>query len=203
MAHPTESNPLATLQQTHVSPWHGVNPISSNDGLTVFVENTPLSLMKYEIDLESGLLKVDHPISTSALPPFAYGFVPRTLCGTNVAQLNSRLRGDRAPLDVFVLSERSIDVAGVLADVRLVGGIPVRDDAFVDDKLVTVLAKDPSLSHVHDIADIPIHLMDRICHFLIHEPVDGSTEIGDPFDKARALRLLEAGIDDYNQKYDR
>jgi inorganic pyrophosphatase len=167
----------------------------------VYIENTPFELIKYEIDPVSGLLCVDHPLETSALPPTAYGFVPQTLCGPRVAQLNSRLRGDRAPLDVFVLSERPLNVPGVLAAVRVVGGVPVRDASFVDDKLIAVLARDTTYGDVDDIQQVPIPAMDRICHYLVQSPLDGSSHVGDPFGKHRAVELLEAALADYAQKF--
>ncbi len=188
-----------TLHQVH--PWHGVNPRAGKDGLLVYLENTPLSTIKYEVDEASGILKADYPLNTSALPPAAYGFVPRTLCGSKVAQLNSRLGGDRAALDVYVFSERPLTVPGVLAEVHVIGGIPVKDDALVDDKLIAVLNKDAVYGNMWDIAELPIYALDRVCHFLESESLSRSTEVGDPFGKERALTLLDAALDDYGSKY--
>lgn len=182
-------------------PWHGVSPLVEDGSHLVYIENTPLTVMKYEIDPDTGLLKVDYPLATSALPPSAYGFVPRTLCGSKVAQLNSRLRGDRAALDVFVLSERPLEVPGVLANVRIIGGIPVQDETYVDDKLIAVLLRDASFGHLEDIGDAPVYAIDRICHFLVQSSLQGSALIGDPFGAERAERLLAAALDDYAQKF--
>lgn len=182
-------------------PWHGVNPTAGLHGLQVYIENIPGSPVKYEVDEVSGILKVDHPIDTSSLPPAAYGFVPRTLCGPRVAQLNSRLRGDRAALDVFVLSERALIVPDVLAEVRIVGGVPVRDETFVDDKLIAVLLRDAAFGHMQQISDVPVYLLDRICHFLASVSPTGSAEVGDPFDAERAQVLLQAGLQDYAAKF--
>jgi len=191
----------ATALHLQAHPWHGVDPTSGRDGLLVFIENTPLAVMKYEVDEATGLLKVDHPQDTAALPPAAYGFVPRTLCGARVAQLNARLRGDRAALDVYVLSERRLEVPGVLAEVRVIGGIPVKDETFVDDKLIAVLYRDAVFGHMQDVSEVPVYAMDRICHFLAQESAAGSCEVGDPFGQERAATLLQAGLDDYAKKY--
>lgn len=195
----TESDQGVRVSQAH--PWHGVDPEQSTEGLLVYIENTPLSATKYEVDQATGILKVDRPLQTAVLPPAAYGFVPRTLCGPRVAQLNARLRGDRAALDVFVLSERPLEVCGVLAEVRIVGGVPVKDESFVDDKLVAVLVRDAVFGHMTDVQEVPIHTMDRICHFLAEESATGASEVGDPFGHEQASRLLEAGLKDYAQKY--
>ncbi len=189
----------SSLSQAH--PWHGVDPKDGKEGLLVFIENTPLALMKYEVDEKSGILKIDTPLETSSLPPAAYGFVPRTLCGARVAQLNARLRGDRAALDVYVLSERQLEVSGVLAEVRIVGGVAVKDESFVDDKLIAVLCRDAVYGHIEDIVDVPVYALDRICHFLAQESASRSIEVGDPFGCDRANALLQAALDDYEAKY--
>ncbi len=186
---------------TQAHPWHGIDPIVAEGRLLVFIENVPLSQIKHEVDHLSGHLKVDHPQDTSSLPPEAYGFVPRTLCGTRVSQLNSRLRGDRAPLDVFVLSERPLNVPGVLAEVNVVGGIPVRDESFVDDKLITVLHRDSAYGGIDDISAVPVHVMERISHYLIHASPTSICEVGDYFGKERAEQLLQAAMDDYRRVY--
>lgn len=195
----TQTDQEAPHLQAH--PWHGVDPTSGRNGLLVYIENTPLAVIKYEVEESSGLLKVDHPQETAALPPAAYGFVPRTLCGPKVAQLNARLRGDRAALDVYVLSERRLEVPGVLAEVQVIGGIPVKDETFVDDKLIAVLYRDAVFGHMQDISEVPIYALDRICHFLAQESSVGSSEVGDPFGRERAAILLQAALDDYKQKY--
>ena len=199
----SESNVDALNDYSHrqAHPWHGVNPTVGSDGLVVYIENTSHTKIKYELDTSSGLLKVDRPQETSALPPAAYGFVPRTLCGAKVAQLNARLRGDRAALDVFVLSERPIEVPGVLAQVRLVGGIPVRDENYVDDKLIAVLHRDAAFGAFQDISEVPIYMMERICHYLVQESSLNTAEIGDPFGHDRAATLLAAAIHDYQAKF--
>ena len=99
-------------------PWHGVNPRLKDGTLSVYIENVPFDVMKYEVDQASGLLRIDQPFQTAVLPPSAYGFVPMTLCGRRVAKLALRQRSDQAPMDIFVLSERPISVPGVLASGR-------------------------------------------------------------------------------------
>jgi len=194
---------LTSINQSH--PWHAVNPTISPDQetgrLLVYIENTPFSPIKYEVDGPTGLLKVDHPLETSALNPAAYGFVPRTLCGQNVAKLNARVKGDRGALDVFVLSERPLQVAGVLAEVYVIGGIPLKDEAFVDDKLIAVLHRDAVYGAMRDVSEMPVYELDRICHFLAQASAAGHSEVGDPFGKSRADQLLAAAMEDYDQRF--
>lgn len=197
----TSSTVENRLQQAH--PWHGVEPKIAEDRLLVYIENIAFAVIKYEVDEGTGLLKVDHPQETSALLPAAYGFVPRTLCGSRVAKLNTQARGDRAPLDVFVLSERALSVPGVLAEARVIGGIPVKDSSFTDDKLIAVLHKDAEYGHMQSISEVPVHVLDRICDYLLHESPMGVAEIGDPFGPERAFGLLLAAMEDYAEKFPR
>ena len=71
------SNIELESKMTQAHPWHGVDPVVDNNRILIYIENAPLSKMKYELDLASGILKVDHPLETTSLPPAAYGFIPR------------------------------------------------------------------------------------------------------------------------------
>nr|MBP6663706.1 inorganic diphosphatase [Chitinophagales bacterium] len=97
-------------------PWHGIS--MGNDApdiITAFIEIVPTDTVKYEIDKASGWLKVDRPQKFSNIVPALYGFVPQTYCGDEIAhfcrQQSNRtdvVKGDGDPLDICVLSERTI-----------------------------------------------------------------------------------------------
>jgi inorganic pyrophosphatase len=196
---PTDTLAEARLRQAH--PWHGVQPDFADFELTAFIENTPFDEVKYEVDQATGWLKIDGPMPTSSLTPYAYGFVPGTLIGSRVAKLTKHRHGDHSAVDVFVISERNLQIPGVLAQVRLVGGIPVHDDLRTDDKLVCVLNNDAAFGHVEDINALPIHIVERICHFLSSSSLMQSSQVGDPYGRARARTLLLAAIEDYQDTY--
>lgn len=196
----SESRARAPMRGPH--PWHGLNPELAEDRLLAFVENTQHDRMKLEVDQRSGYLKVDYPLQTSALPPYAYGFIPRTLCGRRLASLGSGTRGDQAPLDVFILSEHPFPMAGVLAEIRVVGGIPTQDETRIDDKLIGILHRDPAFGEIEDIEQVPIHIMERIVHFVVQTAPDGSSVVGDPFGATRARTVLDAALADYRDRYD-
>ena len=67
-------------------PWHGID-IGENapEMLTAFIEITPTDTIKYELDKDSGFLRVDRPQRFSNVVPSLYGFIPRTYCATRVA----------------------------------------------------------------------------------------------------------------------
>ncbi|HXW59982.1 MAG TPA: inorganic diphosphatase, partial [Myxococcota bacterium] len=89
-------------------PWHGllvgINPPSL---VYAYIEITPFDLIKYEIDKQTGYLKVDRPQRGSSSPPALYGFIPKTYCGQRLAALSPKSkRGDGDPLDICVFAER-------------------------------------------------------------------------------------------------
>ena len=99
----------AQVSQFRPHPWHGL-PVGPQppEQLNAYIEITPFDLMKYEVDKDSGYLRVDRPQRTSAQPPTLYGFIPQTYCSENVRRLApGSKRGDGDPLDVCVLSERT------------------------------------------------------------------------------------------------
>ena len=63
-------------------PWHGLSAGSDAPRvLTAYIEITPFDYVKYEVDKETGYLRVDRPQHTSSQPPTLYGFIPKTFCG--------------------------------------------------------------------------------------------------------------------------
>src|SRR5262249_54379161 len=155
----TMSGPVHTLQ---AHPWHGVSPgPGAPDIVTCFIEVVPTDTVKYELDKETGLLKLDRPQRYSSLCPSLYGFVPRTLCATRVAERcrerTGRVvaRGDGDPMDVCVLTEKSIPKGGFLVQARPVGGLRMIDGDEADDKILAVLDKDLAFGTIDDIARVP------------------------------------------------
>ena len=136
-------------------PWHGLDAgAEAPDVVRAFIEITPFTLVKYELDKESGFLRVDRPQRTSSAPPAPYGFIPRTYCAERVRTLSpGAVRGDGDPLDICVISERPIDVTEVLLDARVLGGIPMLDGGEADDKIIAVLANDDLWAAAEELSD--------------------------------------------------
>ena len=179
---------LRLLYKSH--PWHGVaiGPESPRR-VTVFVEIVPSDTVKYELDKDSGLLKVDRPQLYSNVCPSPYGFVPRTLCGPEVARLAEErtgrrsLVGDDDPLDIVVLTEKDFAHGNLLVQALPIGGLGMLDGNEVDDKIVAVMAKDAVYGGVSDIGQLPSLLTDRLKHYFL-------TYKQAPEDKQLACELL-------------
>ncbi len=155
-------------------PWHDV-AIGADcpRQVTVYVEIVPSDTVKYELDKDSGLLKVDRPQLYSNVCPSPYGFVPRTLCGAGVAALAEEgtgrkgLVGDDDPLDILVLTEKDFTHGNILVPAQPIGGLGMLDGQEVDDKIVAVMVKDAVYGGVQNIAQLPGLLVDRLKHYFL------------------------------------
>ena len=168
----SQGQALDLLFKSH--PWHGVaiGPEAPRR-VTVFVEIVPSDTVKYELDKESGLLKIDRPQLYSNVCPSPYGFVPQTLCGPEVARLaeeragRRELVGDDDPLDILVLTEKDFAHGNVLVQALPIGGLGMLDGNEVDDKIVAVMAKDAVYGGVQDLGQLPSLLIDRLKHYFL------------------------------------
>jgi inorganic pyrophosphatase len=186
-------------------PWHGL-PVGPKppDVVHAFIEITPFDVVKYEIDKQSGYLRVDRPQRSSSVPPALYGFVPRTYCGARVAALSpASTRGDGDPLDICVLTERPINRNEVILDARVVGGIEMIDGGEADDKIIAVLASDPVYGRASDLEDLPKALIDRLVHyFATYKTMPGEenrVSIRSTYSVTHAWQVVRASMADYEE----
>ncbi len=188
-------------------PWHGLEVGKQPPSLVqAYIEITPYDLVKYEIDKETGYMRVDRPQRTSSQPPALYGFIPRTFCGASVCGLSPRSsKGDEDPLDICVISERPIARAEVILNARVVGGLPMVDRGEADDKIIAVLETDNMWAHVGDISELPPVLVDRIYHyFSTYKLIPGhevDIHIDKPYGREHAERVVNAAIKDYQDSF--
>jgi inorganic pyrophosphatase len=171
--------------------WHDISA-GTPEELNVIVEIPKGSHNKYEIDKDTGLIKLDRANYSDAAYPVEYGFVPQTLWD------------DGDALDVLVLATYPI-APGVLVVVRPVGLMEMIDGGESDDKVICVPADDVRWDDVQDIGDINKHTLREIEHFfenikkLKSKPV--VTEIKGFKGKADAQAAIQKGIDLYNKKF--
>src|SRR4051794_40435459 len=161
-------------------PWHGVAPGDPAGVVEAYIEIVPTDTVKYELDKESGHLRVDRPQLYSSQPPSLYGFVPQTYCGESVAARSAersglaKLRGDGDPMDVCVLSEKAFAHGGFLLRARAIGGLTMIDGDEADDKIVAVLEKDLGYGKLTDLPEAPEGVIDRLRHyFLSYKQIPG------------------------------
>jgi len=188
-------------------PWHGLGVGPDPPAVvTAYIEITPFDVVKYEVEKQTGYLKVDRPQRGSSSPPTLYGLIPRTYCAQRVAALSPETdRADGDPLDICVISERPIDRAEVMLSARVVGGIRMIDTGEADDKIIAVLVGDPVFSEVDDLDDVPKAIVDRLVHYFLTYKVlpgeDGKVSIPEVYDKTHASAVIEAAMADYAETF--
>ena len=204
-------NKLGLRYQSH--PWHGVN-IGENapEEVMSFIEMTPSDSVKYEIDKESGYIKVDRPQKFSNIVPALYGFLPQTYCSDEVAEYcmqqtgKANILGDNDPLDICVLTERNITHGNIIVPAIPIGGFRMIDDGEADDKIIAVLKGDEVYEKWNDIQDCPESIVKRLKHyFLTYKGIPGEAspkvEITDVYGREEALEVIERSRADYKARF--
>ena len=107
---------------------------------------------KYEIDHQTGRLRLDRTLFTATQYPADYGFIEHTL------------GQDGDPLDAMVLLQVPT-FPGCLIRCRAIGMYRMRDEAGGDDKVLCVPAADPRMEHLRDIHHLPEFERLEIQHF--------------------------------------
>ncbi|MGD9564410.1 MAG: inorganic pyrophosphatase [Pyrinomonadaceae bacterium] len=191
-------------------PWHGI-PIGDNapDEVTVFVEIVPRDTVKYEVDKETGYLKIDRPQQYSNVVPANYGFIPRTYCGDGVAdraRSGTTIKvtgGDRDPLDILVLSEHHIPRGDIILKARPIGGFCLIDDHEADDKIIAVLKGDKVFEQYREISELPKGILERFEHyFLTYKSLPDAPnvcEIAYSYGREGSYAVINSAVADYAQ----
>lgn len=183
------------------------------DVVTAYIEIVPTDTVKYEIEKNSGLLKVDRPQKYSNVCPTLYGFIPQTYCGAKVAEFcmektgRTGIKGDGDPLDICVLTEKEITHSDILLQAVPIGGLRMIDGNEADDKIIAVMQNDGLFGHWKDIADAPIALTERLRHYFLTYKDTPSTdkkrevEITHIFGRDEAHEVIKRSYQDYLEKY--
>lgn len=211
----SKRNPLWEILSIYFKPhpWHGVSiGDDAPDLLTCYIEIVPTDTVKYEIEKTTGYLQVDRPQKFSNLCPTLYGLVPQTYCGESVAALSaeklgrSSLIGDGDPLDICVLSEKTITHGDILLQAIPIGGLRMIDGDEADDKIIAVLKGDVLYGEWKDISDCPKTLINRIVHyFTTYKQAPGAREIASEvthvYGRLEAHEVIRRSRQDYLSRF--
>ncbi len=196
------------LRTNKAHPWHGV-PIGDGvpEEVTVFIEIVPRDTVKYEVDKETGYLKIDRPQQYSNVVPANYGFIPQTYCSESIANL-ARTKtpieisdGDGDPLDILVLSEHHIPRGDIILKARPIGGFCLIDGGEADDKIIAVLKGDKVFEQYREIGELPKGILERFEHYFLtykslpDEP--NKCEIAYSYGREESYGVIRSAIDDY------
>src|SRR5215203_6546882 len=176
---------------TVLHPWHGASYGDMlPNAVNAIIEIPQGSRTKYEVDKETGLLKLDRVIYSSFHYPVNYGFIPQTL----------GLDGD--PLDILVLCSQSIQPL-CLVEATVIGNMQMIDSGEEDDKIIAVATKDPSVNHISEIDELPRHFILELRNYFEQYKVLENKEVKiDAFQsKEDAYRIITDAISFYQQKF--
>jgi inorganic pyrophosphatase len=130
-----------------VHPWHDVTPGRKLPQEFNSIIEIPFgSSVKYELDKDSGLIKLDRVLYSAVYYPANYGFIPQTLAE------------DDDPLDVLVLCQEAV-VPLTMIYARTIGLMTMIDSGKQDHKIVAVATTDPEFNSYTEAAQMPPHRM--------------------------------------------
>lgn len=195
-------------------PWHGVSiGDDAPETMSCFIEMVSTDTVKYEVDKDSGYLRLDRPQKYSNTVPALYGFLPQTYSGDGVAEISNQklerddIKGDGDPVDVCVLTEKTITHGDIIVNVKPIGGFRMIDSGQADDKIIAVLAYDAVYGNIQDISELPSLVVERLRHyFLTYKDLPGekrNCEITHVYDADEAKFIIETSMKDYDNKFNR
>jgi inorganic pyrophosphatase len=209
------SDPIGRLMGLRYKshPWHGVFiGKDAPEVVTAFIEVVPTDTVKYEIDKDSGYLRLDRPQKYSNVVPALYGFIPQTFAGEKVGEFcnlktgRKDIVGDGDPVDICVLTEKDISHGDLLVSARPIGGFRMIDGNQADDKIIAVLVNDTVYGHFKDISEVPPVVIQRLEHyFLTYKDMPGqakNTEITHTYGHDEAIEVIGQSIADYSNRFD-
>lgn len=201
-------NPLYRLH-----PWHGISlGDQAPDVVNCYIEMVPTDTVKYELDKETGILKVDRPQKYSSLCPSLYGFLPQTYAGQLVASHCSQkigqkdILGDGDPLDICVLTEKVIAKGDIMLRAYPIGGFRLLDGNEADDKIIGVMLGDFVYGNIKDIHECPENLIERLRHYFLTykdspERERSKVQITHIYNAAEAREIIQLSRQDYQNTF--
>lgn len=178
------------LQQA-MNPWHDIDLARiTPEKFVAIIEIPKGSKKKYELDKETGLIKLDRILFTSTHYPSNYGFIPRTLAD------------DNDPLDVLVLCSEILDPL-TMVECYPIGVVKMVDNQEVDEKIIAIPFRDPVYSGYRDISTLPQHVLHEISHFFeVYKSLEHSeTSVKTIVDREKALEIIEASMKTYDEVF--
>lgn len=171
--------------------WHDIDDSRiTPEKFIAYIEIQTGCKNKYELDKETGLLRLDRILYTATHYPANYGFIPKTYAE------------DNDPLDVLVLCSEPI-IPMTLVECRPIGVIKMKDQGSNDEKIVAVCTSDPFYANVLSLRDVPPHILAEFKHFFevyktLENKVTSVTEIDE---ETEAKRIISDCIFRYQEKF--
>ncbi len=169
------------------NPWHQV-PIGNKcpDVVQAIIEIPKGSNAKYELDKETGMLRLDRVLFSTVYYPANYGFIPQTY------------GDDNDPLDILVLSEIAVQPLCIV-EAKVIGVMRMIDTKQGDDKIIAVAEKDMSVNYINSISELPGHFILQLRNFFeSYKKLENKTVKVEDFQDAKtAKKIIRTAIKDY------
>jgi inorganic pyrophosphatase len=171
-------------------PWHDIE-IDEAQIAAVFpvvVEIPKGSTNKYELDKQTGMLRLDRALHSAVYYPADYGFIPRSYCD------------DGDPLDALVLGHEAVYPLTIV-DARAIGVMRMRDEKGIDDKIVAVSIRDPAYADYTDSDQLPRHVLRQVRQFFEDYKVLERKQVvvNDLLGPDEAVKIIADALDSYRQ----
>ena len=171
--------------------WHDISAdrISPEDFMAV-IEIPRDCKNKYEMDKETGLLRLDRVLHTATHYPANYGFIPRTYAD------------DHDPLDVLVLGSAAV-YPMTLIRCYPIGAIKMVDDNEHDEKIIAIPFGDPNYKMYTRIEDLPQHIFDEMAHFFsVYKQLEHKqTTVQEIVGKNESVDIIKKAMANYNATF--
>jgi inorganic pyrophosphatase len=171
-------------------PWHDsyVDDAIIQHAFPVIIEIPKGSKNKYELDKETGLLRLDRVLYSAVHYPADYGFIPRTYCD------------DGDPLDVLVLGQEPVYPLTIV-EARAIGVMRMRDEKGIDDKIVAVSVYDPAFADYTHKDQLPSHVLRQVRRFFEEYKTLENKQVivEDLLGPAEALRIIREALELYRK----
>jgi len=168
--------------------WHDVSPSpKSPSEFTAVIEIPKGSSVKYELDKETGLLRLDRVLYSAVYYPANYGFIPQTLAE------------DDDPLDVLVLCQEAVAPLTLVRS-KAIGLMTMIDTGKMDHKILAVALDDPEYSGYREARELrPHHLAMLRRFFLDYKTLEGkAVEVEDLQPAAATLEVINDALERYS-----
>ena len=174
-----------------MNPWHQVSIGNDQPNMVHAIVEIPKGTRaKYELDKESGLLRLDRVLFASVYYPANYGFIPQTL------------GKDHDPLDILVLSQINIQPLCIVK-AKVIGVMRMIDNNEGDDQIIAVAADDISVSHINRVEELPPHFVAELRHFFEdYTKLEKKVVQVEAFQNIEiANQIIDEAIHDYQVKF--
>lgn len=171
-------------------PWHDITPGDKLPSEFVGVVEIPTgSKVKYELDKETGLLRVDRVLYSAVHYPANYGFIPQTFAE------------DDDPLDVLILCQEPVAPLTLVRS-RAIGVMTMLDSGKPDHKVLAVAIDDPEYNSFVEASQLPSHRLNLLQRFFQdYKQLEGKVVEVDSFQPAEAAwPIIHDSLERYSAK---